>query len=515
MRKLLLLLLPLMIAASAPFATAQGEIKVHNITYELVEGEAMVREVLLFVNPSDSKVHTFDPDIALARGHFSDASVTGVPATVNNRSDPNIIILHFSKSPIFRTSPVNSRTVVLTYRTSDHSSQELLDGKVMLQVFSGNVLPPLPSSLLNGETNIKLRLGEGFEFRRVLPEPQVADDELLYTVPVEKRRVLPAFNVIAEYGDFKRYAEENLEAIAREREEARRRAQDAELTIYNAEVYEANLTRARALLNSSKLLMNQSLALISRATQLLEQGERYQAYLLSNASLALIIGAREKAVEAGREANERLKDALARKIGELKNLTRANLSTPPSITPEPSPTPKPELRETVNRTPPTPTATAPPPTTEVVEAGGRLRGLALIILLAGVFFIALYYALAQRERKVRRLAAVGDFRSISDLKRKSYRDFEEKLVDVKKETTIAGEIRRLTREREKYALGVENIKKKLLAGEIEEEVYRKEKKRFEEHIEGLDKKIAELEKKLPKKGELYGKSGSDRPGKDR
>ncbi len=118
--------------------------------------------------------------------------------------------------------------------------------------------------------------------------------------------------------------------------------------------------------------------------------------------------------------------------------------------------------------------------------------------------VAIIIILNRGGRNKDRQAAVKDFRAISDLKRKSYKDFEEKLEDVKKETDTAGELRSLSAEKKKYELGVENLNKKKLSGEIDERIYKSERSRYEAEIRKLEKKIEILEEELPKKGGFDG-----------
>ncbi|MFV2041583.1 MAG: hypothetical protein ACC644_06300, partial [Candidatus Hydrothermarchaeales archaeon] len=153
---------------------------------------------------------------------------------------------------------------------------------------------------------------------------------------------------------------------------------------------------------------------------------------------------------------------------------------------------------------------APPAETQQTSDTGislTLIGLmALILLIIG----ATVAVSARRRRPKPKHAAVNDFRSISDLKKKSYKDFEEKVVDVKKETNIAGEIRKLSADKKKFELGVENLNKKQFSGEINESTYKTERSRYESEIRKLEKKIKSLEAQLPIKGGFDGQSSSDK-----
>ncbi|RMF90184.1 MAG: hypothetical protein D6733_04530 [Methanobacteriota archaeon] len=499
----LLLLLFLLAPAQA---AGQVTVKAHNISYELGDGEALIKETIVFENPHGSGTHTYDGTIILERGRIWDVHISGVNGWVNNRTLPVTIVLDFSKTPIYSTGLQNTRTVTLTYATGDLSGTFSMDGRGKGNLFTGNILLPLPEDVDPGDTYMKIRALRGYQFGEIRPPAEVSEQgEISYFMSADDRKVYKGFIVRIEYADFRDAAFFNLDVIRRRLDDAKARAEEARSTILNAKAYKANTTVAEERLNSSLAFINLSESYMAQAESLLEEKEFYQAFLSTNASAELAKRAIRTASEAEREASLQLQKAINEKIEQLENITAA---TP---TPAPAPPEKKEVEHPKNRTPATPAATTPPETVEEPSAGGAGRALILVLAL---IIIAAAAAVAARKGKKRgrRLAAVKDFRSISDLKRKSYSGFEEKLSDVKKETTIAGEIRRLTREKEKYLLGLENLDKKKLAGEMGEAVYKKEKARFEDHIKELERQIEALEKELPKKGGLDEKDSSDRPG---
>jgi hypothetical protein len=211
----------------------------------------------------------------------------------------------------------------------------------------------------------------------------------------------------------------------------------------------------------------------------------------------------QAATDAKREANLQLTIAWNEKFSQLENRTSATATPPPTTTPvEPEPPVETEVPETPAPPKPTPPTVPPVETEETTQGSGLPLGIIAVVFI--LVIVAIIIISNRSGRNKDRQAAVKDFRSISDLKRKSYKDFEEKLEDVKKETDTAGEIRRLSAEKKKYELGVENLNKKKFSGEITERIYKSERGRYESEIKKLEKKIKNLEEELPKKGGFDG-----------
>jgi hypothetical protein len=492
-----------------PGANAQLTVSYHNITYELGEDIVIVEERILFKNPAESEIHTFDEDIGIIREHLDDIMISGVSATIDNNTFPFTITLEFSNSPIFRPPTWNTREVTISYSIKEPSGEAPLSQARRLFVFSGNVLQPLPSDLQVEETHIKMRLFDGYQFGIVLPEADPKNNEITYFMSKDDRKVFSAFNVETQYARFKDEANSNIKVVKETLAEAEGKIEDAQSAILNAIVYDANTSGAMDELNNSRALVNESRQFLAIAQALLDRRDFYSAYIVTNTSLNLSERALSASINAERESNLQLRIALNEKIQRLENLSTAVTTPSPAL---------PVEEEEIERgrpqttTPPlTPTVTPAPPEEilEPVKEEASRKGVYAIIII--IFIAGSLLLLRTRGGKGRkgRQAAVKDFRSIADLKRKSYKDFEEKVVDVKKETSIAGEIRKLQREKGKYELGIENLNKKKLSGEIDEKVYSSEKKNFESHIKRLDKKIYSLEKELAKKGELNEESESD------
>ena len=495
-----------------PGVSAQVVVLGHNASFELLEGRVQVVETMQFLNPEKSDVHTFDDDQTLIRRGASEISVSGMPSSVSD----DIITLEFSKSPIFRTAVENSKTVTISYYTEGFTSELVLKGGDSAQVFTGNILPPVPIGLEPGATNLKISAGIGLQFGPVLPDAEIAGDSLIYRVSAEERKTFPAFNVDIQYGGFETLALANIESAKDTLDSAEEKAADADFAISNAGVYGANTSKAELDLTEARSLINESHGYITVSQALLKSGETYDAYRLSNTSVNMAKGALQKASDSVREANLQLQQALNEKISQLENMTTTT-EPAPTVTASPTETPAP-----ANETAPTPTPEPTPlppgltlplaPPADTQQTSDSRLSLTLIGVMAMILIIVgATAAVSGRRRRPRpKHPAVTDFRSISDLKKKSYKGFEEKVVDVKKETNIAGEIRKLMADKKKFELGIENLNKKERSGEINEKLYKTERRRFESEIRKLEKKIKSLEAELPVKGGFDGQSISDK-----
>jgi len=501
-----------------PSVNAQVVVTSHNITYELGEEGALVKESILFVNPENSEFHTFDGDLILLRGDIKGLAVTGVPWRVDNSTLPAVVYLEFSKRPIIRTSGDNTRIVTLSYSSSDLIREGLLDNGEKVNVLFGSVLPPLPTDSVEGSTNIKITAAEGFQFGIVLPPADVRDGTVSYTMSKEDRSIYSAFNVEVQYAKFMDRAQTNIDLVETGLDDAKRKVEDARSAILNAMIYNANTTGAEASMNEATNDIEKSMSELAFAKARMREGDYYQAYLISGNSLDSVNRAVTTAAESEREANIQLRVALNERISLLENMSVA-AATPPTTPVARNETPVKE--EEVIKEPETPPpsvnpSTSPPatpPVTTLPESKGLpFRGIAGVLIVLTVLVIVILTR-KQGEPSRDRQAGVKDFRAISDLKRKSYKDFEEKVTDVKKETNIAGEIRKLEQERSKYEMGIENLTKKKLTGEVDKAHYNEVKGRFEGHLDRLDKKITALAKELPKKDGSDEKGKADKPKK--
>ncbi len=506
MKQRLLLILVLFFSVAAPVVNGQVEVSEHDITFELRSAEVHVEEVIVFENPATSEIHTFDGSISLLRGNVEGFSVKGTDWTLNNDSFPTLVKLDFSRSPIYRSAAQNTRKVILSYDTPDFTRELQLDGR-KVYVFAGNLLIPLPLGLSFKDTNIEINLAEGLWFGESRPTGDMGMANL-YSFAQEKRLSAGEFNVEVEYGDYSSYALADIKKTDALLADAKKNAADAEEAIANVELYGIDAAKANSYLSRAMELIKGAESYLQAANALLQTDDPYKAYLASNNSVTFAKEADLFAQSAEKEANVQLRLSLNERISQLENMT--SMITPPS-------TILPDVQDG-NQTPKTPPATTGPRETGIPKEqtdepskSWFYSAIPYLVLILAVVGLSIYVSKTQQKRK-RKFGAVRDFRAISDLKRKSYRDFEEKVLDVKKETTIAGDIRSLNKEKAKYELGIENLNKRKIAGELTDETYNLEKQRFLETIKGLDKQIEMLEKELPK-GAKDEKSVTDKPGK--
>ena len=376
------------------------------------------------------------------------------------------------------------------------------------------------TTLFRSNTFLFVSTGEGLEFGPVLPEAEINNGTIRYFVSAEERSTYPAFNVKIQYAAFETLALANIKSAKNTLATAEERVKDADFAISNAGVYGANTSKAELDLTEALSRINESKFNLAFAEAFMQSNRYYDAYRLTNTSVNMASAALQKASDSMREANLQLslfQQALNEKISQLENMTTTT-EPAPTITAPPTEPPEP-----VNQTPPLtpapePTALPPgltlplAPPAETQQASDTRISLTLIGVMAMILIIvgATVAVSGRRRRPKPKHPVMTDFRSISDLKKKSYKGFEEKVVDVKKETNIAGEIRRLRAGKRKFELGIENLNKKEVSGEINEKLYKTERRRFESEIKKLEKKIKSLEAQLPTKGGFDGQSNSDK-----
>lgn len=488
--------------------TAQVSVDRHVIVVELGEGLARINETFLFVNPSDSEVHTFDDEVPLIRDEVLDFTYKGLEARLDNDSSPSVIYLDFSKKPLIRSAANNRLSVELDYSSEDLVGEIDIGRGNMEYVILDNLLFPTPPGITANETVIILRTASGLTFGPVLPVGEISGGEISYSITKDQRKNFPAFNVEAHYGRYADMAEEDLGEIDEGLKRGRQKLEDAETALLNAEVYDADTSSVRTNLLIAKGILDEVERSLENSKTLLSK-DPYEAFKLTNSTLPLMEVAINTALVGESKGNELLRQALNQKIARLENLTNQSVpKTPPFTTAPPviiveNKTPeKPVVTPTVTTTlPPTPETT--PPIVEVTTADEGRNKTLLILLPLVLISAALVFTLISRKQKKRgsHKAGLTDYRSITDLKKRNYKDFEEKVVDVKKETTIAGDLRRHNLDMHKLELGLENLEKKKRSGEIESKIYNSEKRRYKNQIKDLKKKIKELEKELPVKGE--------------
>ncbi len=449
MRLLLLLLLLPLVHAEPQLSAVE-----HNITYLLGEEKIVVKESILLKNSPFSV--TTPVYYRLAPGAENIAVETGGGATYEVDETYGGVIFSFRNAYSTRVKIELSYSYAANLRRSDGSY--LFEGEALKRAYPWGIRV----------VHLRFVVPPHFSFGEVLPQPaQRGDGELLYRITYLQPEAYGGFPVRIEYANYAELADRSL-GIARAREQETFLAvREANLSILNAYSYEANLSAAEASFSRALEHLQEYFTLRQEAEALLEENS-YLAYKKARAAVEQLELAGIRAREAQSSARLAVQRALERKLGSLEeNLSQLG-----------------EAREE---------------RVVVVErqSDGQIYkyaffGLAVIFAL----FVVSELRRILVPRSYRRRSSVGDFRVIGDLKRRSFEGFEKKVARVKRGVDIAREIRELRRREEKLRLGIENLRKKLIQGEIGEETYLAEKERFEGEIREVEGRIAELEREL-------------------
>lgn len=450
MRLLLLLLLLPLVHAEPQLSAVE-----HNITYLLGEEKIVVKESIILKNSPFSV--TTPVYYRLTPGAENIAVETGGGATYEVDETYGGVIFSFRNAYSTRVKIKLSYSYTTTnLRRSDGSY--LFEGEALKRAYPWGIRV----------VHLRFVVPPSFSFGEVLPQPaEIGERELLYRITYLQPEAYQGFPVRIEYANYAELADRSL-SIARAREQETFLAvREANLSILNAYSYEANLSAAEASFSRALEHLQEYFTLRQEAEALLEENS-YLAYKKARAAVEQLELAGIRAREAQSSARLAVQMALERKLGSLEeNLSQLG-----------------EAREE---------------RVVVVERQSDSQiykyaffGLAAIFAL----FVVSELRRILVPRSYRRRSSVGDFRVIGDLKRRSFEGFEKKVARVKRGVDIAREIRELRRREEKLRLGIENLRKKLIQGEIGEETYLAEKERFEGEIRDVEGRIAELEREL-------------------
>jgi exonuclease VII small subunit len=461
-------LLPLLILLVLPCVHAQEGLLVpqHNLTYYLGEDYIYVEEVIIFENIGRATGNLFRDSLYFVRGDAwdVDVDVTGeTPRYKVERGEFTTITvdLTFWKG--------ESRRVAMSYRRSD-----ILYKGEGVNTLSGLALGKYP--WIVGKTALKFVAPKGYQFGNLTPSAEVVEERGQETITYEAKPItvkeLTAINegfpVTIEYANYIELAEGQIKRAEDFVPEGEFHVSDANISIENAKGYDVGLTAALGAYAEAQELLEEAKTQLQLAriknNPNYEEYYPYEAYSHALASVKLAKEASRKAAEAKNLANFEIQAALQKEISKIEG----------------------SLEEKSRR----------------FEEGMVLLkeekpkrnyyGIVLILILA----LGLLGALKTIKRERKRRGTVEDFTVIGDLKRKTFVDFEKKADTVKKGVEIAREIRALRREREKLDLGMENLRKKKISGEISEKAYKSEKEKLEERIGETATRIYKLEGKL-------------------
>lgn len=488
MKKIPLVFMFLVFLTALPSVHAQGfYVSGYNATYYFNTDDYLVEETIMFKNSEDP--FNFEKYISFIRGDARDVEVYVSTSGARHEIDydyPTRISIDLKDVVLLK-----EMEVTLSYRRSEGLSEENY-----ITTFKFLDLGRYPWSTIRRciayledckyEVNIKLISPENYQFGEVIPTSEKIQEEnhevISYTLSLlENLSVIETgFPVEIEYAKFKDLAIEEIAVADTLVEEATYDVKDANTTIENAKRYGCNLTTALALYGQSLDSLKESRTQLQLAKALLYDTSYRQFYLAYTYATGAKDNARKasrKASEAKNNANFEIQHALENKIAGLgSTLAQQSQALMEDLTQK--------IRDLEKE--------------KEAEKGKATRFKLFIVGFLIIFCVGIVIGTVNflKKERVKERGSVKDFSVIDDLKRKTFKGFEQKVETVKRGVEIAAQIRDLKQSKEKFWLGIENLRKKKIANEISEVVFEVEKHKLEEGIKELDKKIETLETEL-------------------
>ncbi|NOZ76992.1 MAG: hypothetical protein GXO65_04825 [Euryarchaeota archaeon] len=455
-----------------PGVQSQGTglyVEEHNLTYTLGLDAFHVEEVITFVNRGDP--FTFEDTIYLRRGDARNVEVTGISkATVEENYPGGDNVISF----FLVLQKGNRRTVTLNYDRSD-----LLSREATVRRFNAYALGQYP--WLVHQVNIKFITPQGYSFGPASPEGQKAREgkveTLTYSLSVLRNLTEIRQGVLVDlrYANYRDMAIQEISAARRLTEEAGFDLESANRTLQNAAQY-GDVTNITGQLEEAGRLLEDARAKLEMAVLNNDDLYRnhYQAYVFATQAEDLARSSSKASKQVEDQANYLVQRALEEKVSRINE----ELSTQSAL-----------LNEKLSQ---------PPVQPETGGGAGFPRTLAYlaVVFAMGAGLVMVLGRIRVRPEVPRKKSSVSDYRDIDELKRKTFNGFEKKVDTVKKGVELATKIRELRNQREKLALGIENLRKKRVAEEITEETFREDKAKMETRLEELDSQIVALEEEL-------------------
>ncbi len=274
------------------------------------------------------------------------------------------------------------------------------------------------------------------------------------------------------YANYRKLADETITITKARQSEVLFAFKDANSSLENAQTYNLNVSNQVLLYREAGGELYSYFGEINLAENLMSSGYYYPAYLHARKALSLLDDTSIKSRDVSRNVSISVQRALEREILKVSNISSREK--------------KYELNATV----------APLRTTS--SPGGKSSAAPYILIFSVLFgiIVAVYLISKSMPANVGKTSRMRDFRVISDLKKKKFSGFDRKVETTRERAGLASEIRKLSKLRGQYELGIENLRKKLALNEIDEEQFTNDREELDREIEAIDKEIVILKKKL-------------------
>ncbi|MEE8167689.1 MAG: hypothetical protein V3T58_02310 [Candidatus Hydrothermarchaeales archaeon] len=487
--------------ALLPGVEAQLYVSRYNVTYQLGEENYQVVEILKLKNGGSPFV--FPEALEFVRGDASDAeaysSLTGTSFSADYVY-PSKVTVDLKKVVILKRMEVGLK----------YLRKEGLSSEDKINVFMFSDIGKYPWGTIKDcidhynecqyEANITIITPDGYYFGNITSPATIQrrgkSESIVYRLSLLRNLTIVPFGfpVRVEYADYRELTLGKIASASALLSQVSFGLKEANSSLENAGIYEANVSRASDTYVEASQLYEQALEELKASERFVGAPERdyYNSYLHGSAANELAEEAYVKANAVRNLVSFEIQRALEMRVAALganlseQYILRENLTK--------------SLSENLTRLLEMKKEQAEPTQiirVEVPEEGINYYAIAFFLLLGsiviyGVANMVLYVRRTERKHR----GKVKDFRVIGDLKRKTFKGFEQKVDTVKQEVELAADIRKLKKEREKYVLGIDNVKKKMRMGDITKQSSDSQRKKFEEQVKETDAKIDEIEKQL-------------------
>jgi len=319
------------------------------------------------------------------------------------------------------------------------------------------------------EARVAFQLPESYSFGNLTPgaqrEQKSGTDVAIYALSLRNNisLITSGMKVEVPYANYRKLTENRITVLKARENEALLAFKEANSSLENALGHGLNSSTTLALYRKTEEEVYQYLQEVKAAQTLRDYGDYSAAYRHLERASHLLRNASIHSREVNRQATTMVQKYLESRIDKISNLSERRGEKPEQ------------------------------------EDGTPVEGFNLNYLFLLAIPLALFLAYLRgraRPREPERKGKVSEYGVIADLKKKEYSGFDEKVKKIKESSEISSEIRRLDKLKKKYELGLENLEKKLISGEINDDSYRKEKKGMKEEINSLEEKISMLNRRL-------------------